>query len=301
MKLCFSWLELSRTNFYISDVPDYPHHLWQCWGCSGNPELRGWYDQDGIGRRGRELHDCSALRLVRDGDAVEDRLHLHARKQDVYQCAGRSNHTELTASAVTYTISGNAGVAAATLSYVDGTTNTASADGAGNYAIAVPSGWSGTVTPSKTGYTFTPVSRPYTSVLADQTAQNYTASAVTYTLSGNTEVAGATLSYVDGTTNGADGAGNYTIAVPFGWSGTVTPAKTGYAFSPPSRTYTNVVADQITQDYTATAITSRTYLPLVLRLKSTPDTEPTATPSQTPTGLIATPTQTPTTSRLPRD
>ena len=121
---------------------------------------------------------------------------------------------------------------------------------------------------------------------------------ITYTISGNAGVADATLSYVDGATKTAtaDGTGNYTITVPSGWSGTVTPAKTGYAFSPPSRTYTNVVAEQITQNYTATAITSKTYLPLVVRLASTPGTGPTATPSQTPSAEpTAAPTQTPTT------
>ena len=121
---------------------------------------------------------------------------------------------------------------------------------------------------------------------------------VTYTISGSAGIVGATLSYVDGTTKTAtaDGTGNYTIAVPSGWSGTVTPSKTGYAFSPPSRTYTNVVAEQITQNYTATAITNKTYLPLVVRLASTPGTGPTATPSQTPSAdPTAAPTQTPTT------
>jgi hypothetical protein len=123
---------------------------------------------------------------------------------------------------------------------------------------------------------------------------------VTYTISGSAGVVGATLSYEDGTTKTttSDGTGNYTIAVPSGWSGTVKPAKTGYAFTPPSRTYTNVVANQITQDYAATVTTSRTYLPLVVRLMSTPTTEPTATPSQTPTtGPTATRAATPTPTR----
>ena len=178
-----------------------------------------------------------------------------------------SDHFYISDVPITYTLSGNAGVAGATLSYVDGTPKTAAADGAGNYTFTVSSGWSGTVTPAKTGYTFAPASRTYANVLADQTVQNYTASAVTYTISGNAGVAGATLSYVDGTpkTAAADGTGNYTIAVPFGWSGTVTPAKTSYSFTPASRTYTNVLADQTAQNYTATAMANRIYLPLVIR------------------------------------
>jgi M6 family metalloprotease-like protein len=75
-----------------------------------------------------------------------------------------------------YSISGNAGVGGAVLSYFDGTPKTVTANGSGDYSIAVPSGWSGTVTPSKDGYTFDPASRSYTNVLANLTAQNYTAS-----------------------------------------------------------------------------------------------------------------------------
>ena len=72
-----------------------------------------------------------------------------------------------------YTISGNAGVAGATLSYVDGTTKTVTADGSGGYSFQVPINWSGTVTPSKAGYNFSPASMSYTNVLADQAGQNY--------------------------------------------------------------------------------------------------------------------------------
>ena len=75
----------------------------------------------------------------------------------------------------TYTISGNAGVAGATLSYVDDMTKTATADGTGNYTITIPSGWSGMVTPSKTGYNFSPVSKTYTNLIANQTDQSYAA------------------------------------------------------------------------------------------------------------------------------
>jgi len=74
-------------------------------------------------------------------------------------------------------ITGNAGVAGATLSYTDGVPKTVTADGNGNYSITVPSNWSGTVAPYKTGYTFTPISRSYGSVQSNQTAQDYTAQA----------------------------------------------------------------------------------------------------------------------------
>ena len=43
-------------------------------------------------------------------------------------------------------------------------------------------GWTGTVTPALSGYTFTPVSRSYSTVAADQTAQDYVASSSTATV-----------------------------------------------------------------------------------------------------------------------
>jgi hypothetical protein len=75
----------------------------------------------------------------------------------------------------TVTISGNAGVAGATLSYTDGSPKTATTDGNGAYSFTVPYNWSGTVTPSKAGYTFSPVNRTYTNLTSDQTNQNYVA------------------------------------------------------------------------------------------------------------------------------
>ena len=80
--------------------------------------------------------------------------------------------------------------------------------------------------------------------------------APTVTISGNTEVAGVTLSYTDGTpktaTSGVGGA--YSFSVSYYWSGIVTPSLAGYTFTPTNRSYTNVVADQTAQDYTAVAL-----------------------------------------------
>src|SRR6185369_17728905 len=51
----------------------------------------------------------------------------------------------------------------------------------------------------------------------------------------------------------SNGSGQYTCAVPSGWSGTVTPSLANYTFSPPSRSYSSVAANQTGQDYAATA------------------------------------------------
>src|SRR5574341_612915 len=69
-------------------------------------------------------------------------------------------------------------------------------------------------------------------------------------VSGNVGVAGATLTYTGGSTT-ADSSGNYTITVPYGWSGTVTPSLSCYTFSPTPMNYTNVASNQTNQNYIA--------------------------------------------------
>ncbi len=46
-----------------------------------------------------------------------------------------------------------------------------------------------------------------------------------------------------------DSNGFYRGTVPYGWSGTVTPIKEGYAFDPPSRSYANVTSNRADQNY----------------------------------------------------
>ncbi|MHC4474417.1 MAG: hypothetical protein ACYTEL_02150 [Planctomycetota bacterium] len=49
----------------------------------------------------------------------------------------------------------------------------------------------------------------------------------------------------------ADANGYYELAVASGWSGTVTPSKPGWGFDPPNRVYSNIIADEMDEDYTA--------------------------------------------------
>jgi uncharacterized protein YcfL len=151
-----------------------------------------------------------------------------------------------------FSISGNAGVADATLNYTSGSTT---ADGSGNYSFKVPSGWAGTVTPAKSGYIFSPENRIYSNIVADQSSQDYTATVV-HTISGNAGVSGVTLSYTDGMpkTVTSESNGNYAIVVPGNWSGTVTPSHHCFAFSPTDLSYSNISADQTAQDYTPAPI-----------------------------------------------
>ncbi len=125
-------------------------------------------------------------------------------------------------------ISGNAGVAGATITYTGGTTT---ADGSGNYSFTSSSNpWTGTVTPSLPGYAFSPISRTYTAITTSQTAQNYTAAPITFTISGHIDTLGVSLSYVVGSTLNivnTDASGNYSLSVPWNWTGTVIPYRTG--------------------------------------------------------------------------
>jgi len=74
----------------------------------------------------------------------------------------------------------------------------------------------------------------------------------TYTISGNTGIGGVTLSYTAGTAKTVISdavTGNYSITVPSGWTGVVSPSKAGNSFLPVFITYTNVLADATAQNY----------------------------------------------------
>lgn len=159
-----------------------------------------------------------------------------------------------TASPILYTISGNAGTGEAVLSYYDGSAKTAIADANGNYSFQVSYNWNGSVTPSKSSYIFIPTEKTYSAVKNDQENQNFTAFQGYY-VSGSVNFLGTTLQYeVDGTPKSVtvDQNGAYTIALPMGWSGTITPYKAGYyTFTPESRAYTNLQSNQTAQNYTS--------------------------------------------------
>jgi hypothetical protein len=94
-----------------------------------------------------------------------------------------------------------------------------------------------------------------------QTATGAASGTVTLTvtlgvrISGSTGVAGATLTYgTPDTTVTADGSGNYSFVVPYGWSGVVTPTLAGYTFVPDHLHFANVVANTIYNDFTPSLI-----------------------------------------------
>lgn len=176
-------------------------------------------------------------------------------KKFVYADGGWWTFKTKAGSTTTVTIVGNAGVAGAALTYTDSTVKTVTADATGNYSITVPIGWSGTLTPSKTGYVFTPTSVSFNNLTTAQTIQNFIAAPLNTTfsvISGNAGVAGAILNYIDGTAKiaRADSMGFYTFNVSPNWSGTVTPVKGSYYFTPATKSYANVFSNQTAQNYT---------------------------------------------------
>ena len=89
----------------------------------------------------------------------------------------------------------------------------------------------------------------------------FTPAPIAYTISGNVGVGGATLSYTEnGTlkTTISNGNGDYLIQVPEHWSGTITPSKPSYTFTPPSRIYNDVIANQLSQNYIARIVVMNT-------------------------------------------
>ena len=74
-----------------------------------------------------------------------------------------------------------------------------------------------------------------------------------YTISGHVGLPGVRLEGLP-KSGVSDASGHYAVHVESGWSGTVTPIKEGYTFTPPSRAYTHVNTDLVDDDYVATAV-----------------------------------------------
>ena len=127
----------------------------------------------------------------------------------------------------------------------------ATTDATGEYSLTVDHGWLGRVTPIKEGYTFNPATKPYTPVTTDQTQQNFSAIVKMFTIKDtlNTPIPGVTITAKDNTgtvdTTTTDSKGEFSVQVPYGWTGEIIPTKEGLMFNPPSQTYTNVTADMV--------------------------------------------------------
>jgi len=116
------------------------------------------------------------------------------------------------------------------------------ADGSGNYVVpGLPAG-SYTITPSKSGYTYTPASQSVTLTTSNATGVNFTAMPVVISGSISPAASGSgatvTLTGGPGGTVAANGSGAFTFSgIPDG-TYTVTPAKSGFLFTPTSQSVT---------------------------------------------------------------
>jgi hypothetical protein len=120
----------------------------------------------------------------------------------------------------------------------------------GYYQAEVPKGWTGKVMPAKEGFIFDPEFIEYANVTSNQDNSNYSAKIITFIISGNTGVGGVMMQGLAGGVY-SDQSGNYSVKLPYGWTGTVRPVKEGYNFEPAERLYNKVVRDLTNQDYAA--------------------------------------------------
>jgi hypothetical protein len=102
---------------------------------------------------------------------------------------------------------------------------------------------------------FSPPSATFNNLNANQTANFLVGSAGTFTFilgqvtdSGGHPVSGVTMT-LSGSQGGpatatTDGSGNYSFSVAAGGSYTVTPSLSGHAFTPPSKTFSNLSGNQ---------------------------------------------------------
>jgi M6 family metalloprotease-like protein len=136
-------------------------------------------------------------------------------------------------------------------------------DANGLYEVWVDYDFSGSVTPTHNAYVFDPNKLNYSNVMAEITGQDYVGTMLTYKIAGcirNFNAVPVPIEGVDvyadngGTSDITDPNGCYEVWVDYNWSGTVTPTKNNYSFDPNWIEYTDVLGDQLDQDYTATNI-----------------------------------------------
>jgi hypothetical protein len=123
-----------------------------------------------------------------------------------------------------------------------------------------------TITPSLIGHTFTPANRTINGpVTSNITGENFSATLLTYTITGTVTRGGSPLSGATITASGGhsqtvttNSNGVYTITnVVYGTTNiTVTPTMTGHTFTPASRTINGPVTSNVTgQDFTGALLT----------------------------------------------
>jgi hypothetical protein len=155
---------------------------------------------------------------------------------------------------VSGTISGGSG--GITVSLTGTTSATVATDAGGNFSFpAVPNG-SYTVTPTGSGFAISPTSQGVTVNGANVSAVNFTATALTYSITGTISGgAGATVNLLGAvnTTTTADSSGNYSFVGITNGSYTITPVKSGLVFTPATLTAVVTGANVLGANFTVPA------------------------------------------------
>ena len=155
-----------------------------------------------------------------------------------------------------------------------GNLGTVVTDTNGNYSLAVPYGWSGTVVPSTTGLggAFSPAYRTYTRKTISASGQNFSwipppvisGRIVRYGTS--TGLAGFTVIASGVGSATTDSRGNYSLTVPYGWTGLLAPScPGGGVFSPGLKNFTSAVTASKSQNFS--------WKPMVALAVTTPSAE----------------------------
>ncbi len=175
-------------------------------------------------------------------------------KQKVYQkVTAAMTEENYSAQLLTFKISGSAGQPGVVMKGLPGDPVT---DAAGRFSTIVDYGWSGLVMPEKVGYGFEPSSKMYNPIQKDLLNENYTAKEVTFTIAGSVGADGVVMKGLPGNPT-TSGGGLYRVEVPYNWSGKVTPTKEGHEFTPPEKTYENVLESATNENYVARVFTYR--------------------------------------------
>ena len=127
----------------------------------------------------------------------------------------------------------------------------------GTYSMQVPYGWGGAVTPTSESYDFEPPEYGFDNVVSDLDGRDFEAVPKAHdpvTISGTVAVLGdpipgVSIQVTEVGTVTTNGQGDYTVQVPYGWSGTVTPSYGESTFDPESLSYEYVTSNQTGQDF----------------------------------------------------
>jgi LmbE family N-acetylglucosaminyl deacetylase len=174
--------------------------------------------------------------------------------------------TFVPAAAATYTVAGTingAGGATVTLTSGASTVATTTANGSGVYSFTGVLNGGYTVTPSLSGYTFSPTSASVTVNGANATVTTFTATALTYSISGTISGPGANgatvkLAGTSSATTTANSSGAYSFSGVQNGSYTVTPSLSGYTFSPTSANVTVSSANVSVTPFASSAVPTYT-------------------------------------------